>query len=364
MSSITTFDTFQRMLRIAADDTGGPRDQEVVSMRFIPCFKMFANIDRTLYFPHFFSWMGENRELSIAPILRRIGDLAASGKWGMVTNSASLEVLGERMGEDNVVEWRVWTADHLHGPVDSTMTLHFEWISLDRNGLPLERLALARMNTTAVEILDHGVVRPTSFPPDLAHYLRRTEPKSQGSEKPLQSVPEPFRALALGEELFRAKSGPRAQVFLAEKSFDTSLYESNLVGNIYFSNYAMWLAKLRDTYFFGLAPELFRGVGEQGALKCLRCDVGHLREAMPFDTISVSMSLKALYRHGADLYFEFFKQEPDGRKTKLAYADHRAVWVQRDQRNNAVAASLPTALRGALWQAAQRSDASPRLATA
>lgn len=155
-----TFQQAGELLKVTIEDTGGPQGQEVFVNKFIPNFKIFASLDRTLYFPHFFSWMGETRELSASPVLHHISELTSTGKWGLVTNNASLEILGERMGEDNVLQVRLWAGD-MHGPTGSTVELFFEWVSWGNEG-PLERIAFARMKTTWVEILGHGLVRPRS----------------------------------------------------------------------------------------------------------------------------------------------------------------------------------------------------------
>lgn len=349
-----TFEQASDLLKLVADKTGGPQDQEVLINKFIPNFRMFANLDRSLYFPNFFSWMGEIRELSAAPVLRQIGDLATTGKWGLVTNNASLQILGETMGEDNIIEARIWTAGSLHGPANSTMEIVFEWVSWADGG-PIERIALGRMKTTWVEVLAHGLVRPEKFPPLLHDFMSSMEARNDAPDT-LRSLPEPLRNVDMGEVLFQAKNGPRAQVFLTDKSYETSLYDSNLVGNLYFANYSMWMAKLREAYFFALAPNLYRGIGEQGTLKCLSCNIDHLREGMPFDTIYATMSLQTLYRTGADLYFEFFKKEPDGRTTKLAFGNHKAIWMVRDASGKSVPSAMPKSFADTLLAAANRDD--------
>jgi hypothetical protein len=42
------------------------------------------------------------------------------------------------------------------------------------------------------------------------------------------------------------------------------------------------------------------------------------------------MALKALNTFSATFYFEYFRQEPDGTRIKLAVGEHLAVWVKRD----------------------------------
>ncbi|MCF8106971.1 MAG: hypothetical protein K9K64_15955, partial [Desulfohalobiaceae bacterium] len=113
-------------------------------------------------------------------------------------------------------------------------------------------------------------------------------------------------------------------------------------GNIYFAHYPAWQGKTRDRYFFGLIPEYYRGTGESGELICLDCRVDHLREAMPFDRILVTMALKELRTFSLRLYFEYFRLDPDGSRTKLAYGEQKAIWVVRDEHGNPVPAPFPS----------------------
>lgn len=73
---------------------------------------------------------------------------------------------------------------------------------------------------------------------------------------------------------------------------------------------------------------------------------------MPFDVIHITMALSGLYENGVELYFEFFREDADGTRTKVAYGDHRAVWMARDARGRSVAKSLPRKLAEPLQQAA------------
>jgi enediyne polyketide synthase len=334
------------LLTITPDFTGGPQGQETLVRNFIPPFKLFCDVDRGLYFPHFFADMGATRELSAAPILDQIHQVVSSGKVGLVTNNASLDILGDRMGQDNIVQARLWQTTM----VDSTIELIFEWRAMERDQ-PIERIALAKMKTTWVEILSYGVVKPVPLPPFYDDFVATMMPRYEAPDT-LPPLPEPYRDLSMGQTVFRAKHGPRTTVPLASKSYETSQLESNLIANIYFSNYSIWMARLRESYFFPLAADAYRAGGRLGVLKCVHCSIHHLREGMPFDTIVVAMALKALHENGIELSFEFFRKE-NGETVKVAFGEHRAVWMMRDADDRPVAARLPKAITQALLTAAR-----------
>jgi len=166
--------------------------------------------------------------------------------------------------------------------------------------------------------------------------------------------PEPIAHLQLDNnepEEYQAPKGPSIHPILHEQTFDTSLADANIVGNIYFAHYYTWLGHTRDRYFFQLIPEYYRGIGEKGELLCTECLVNHLREAMPFDRIVVTMALKKLTRAHVVLYFEFFRQEQDGKRTKLAYGEQTNVWTKRDAKGKPEATPFPNPVKEAFHRA-------------
>lgn len=144
------------------------------------------------------------------------------------------------------------------------------------------------------------------------------------------------------------------KALLYEHVFESSLEDANLVGNIYFANYYRWQGRTRDEYFRTTAPELYRGTGEAGELRCLFCKIEHLREAMPFDPIAVRMSLVALHERGARLRFDYFRVNPDGGRDKLGSGEHVAGWFAPTAAGEWAPAPLPPVFRDALLAAGGR----------
>jgi enediyne polyketide synthase len=332
---------------VISAEPNGPQDQSVFVHRFIPDFKTFANLNRSIYFSHFFNWMGQSREMSSLPVLDRIRELTETGRWGQVTNWASIEVLGECRNRDRVVEARMWCGQ-VGGSKNSSATLNFDWISIGDDGVE-ERIATGQMGFTWVEILGHGVVRPAEFPPEYRDFIASMIARN---DKPNSYIPapEPYRSLTKGQTLFQAAEGPNTAVQIAQKVFETGLFDANLVGNLYFGNYSIWMGKLRDAHFHGLAPHLYRGIGEAGELTCVKSRIQHLREAMPFDDILVTMGIKAVHQNGVDLQFEFHKVTPEGHTEKLATADHQTIWTRPGADGEKEACELPKEILGALLE--------------
>ncbi len=304
---------------------------EAFAMRIPLGFRPNAQLSRTVYFTNYMFWIGEIREVSIWPVLRKVVDQFATGKWGIVTNHSHLRILGEATARDHM-EIRFWALNN-YGPADSTMDLSFDFRKILPDGR-YERLALCDQQVTWVRILEHGVVKPEAYPAYYWDFMKPMLPVNEDVDvvEPLPESLEPLHREDADDILYKAPSGPVVRPLIHEHIIETSLDCSNLVGNIYFANYYLWQGQTRDRYFFGVIPEHYRGTGEAGELLCLDCKVYHLREAMPFDRIVVTMALEELKTTGAAFYFEYFRQEPDRSRTKLAHGSQKTVWVKRDSK--------------------------------
>jgi acyl-CoA thioesterase FadM len=274
------------------------------------------------------------------PVLREVSRQFATGKYGTVTNNSYVKILGEATAQDQI-EIRLWASGN-GGPADSTMDLTFDFRKILAGG-KYQRLAWCEQQVTWVKILDHGLVKPEPYPKYYWKLMRDMLPRYDAPNTP-EALPESLAHLRGTEadvSQYLAPSGPVVRPVLHEQIIDTSLDNSNLVGNIYFANYYTWMGQTRDRYFFNLIPDYFRGTGEKGELLCLECRVDHLREAMPFDRILVTMGLKVLNTFSAALYFEYFRLEPDGTRIKLAVGEHLAVWVKRNDQGQPIPAPFP-----------------------
>jgi len=153
---------------------------------------------------------------------------------------------------------------------------------------------------------------------------------TRDSTDPLANIPTSLEGLKIGEALWTADDVD-AGVPLAREVFSTSLQDSNLVGNLYFSNYSAWQGRLRDRLLHEIAPECFdlRQLGAQP--ECLFFSTHHLREAMPFDSIEAQMSVKAMYDGALDLWFDYYRVDMTGTREKLAVGEHRIALVSTSQ---------------------------------
>lgn len=80
-----------------------------------------------------------------------------------------------------------------------------------------------------------------------------------------------------------------------------------------------------------------------GQFVTTNCEVKHLREAMPFDRIVVTMQIHKIWRRGLNLYFEYFKLEPSGDRIKIAYGHNTLAWCSIDESDKYITQDMPDA---------------------
>ena len=314
---------------------GGPQGQVVYVQRFPVTFKNNQQLSRRVYFTSYFDWIGLMREYSLYPIMSKITDFTESGGWGLATNQVITRIWGDLRAND-VVEIRCWV-ERVLNKTGATFDTSFEWNKVLTDG-QTEKIAYGELRSTWIQITGHGVARIGELPTFLEKFVNEMKPKEEAKVSSLESVEKQYVKFDMGKitKDFKNKG------LLFEQNFQTSLEDSNLVGNIYFSNYAKWLGRTRDLFFYNLVPGNYRGTGENGEFFTLNCDIFHLQEAMPFDNVLVKMYVSEIFERGFNLYFEYFLNNKSITK-KLASATQKIQWVKR--KNNVL---FPEELPGAI----------------
>ena len=334
-----TFDKSKYKLEVQHDVS---QNQIVFTKRFPVTFKHTQNMSRSVYFANYFDWMGDIREYCLSPIIKNIKELLEKGQLGMATNSAKVRILGE-LRADDVVEARFWL-QKISGKEDAVYDFNFDWFRIRPDGSN-ERVALSEQRISWIKITGHGegvLVRPPQIFQD---FMSTLKPKENIRNIPVEFT-ESFKNLTLGPEMPFNK-GINNKSLLKESVIETTLADSNLVGNIYFSNYSKWLGRVRDTFFYNILSDYYKGFGEMGEFKCLSCDINHLGEAMPFDKVIIKMYLDKVYENGMDLNFEFYKEQKNQSFQKLAFARHKIVWCKM-HKNGVAPEKMPAQLMKAI----------------
>ncbi len=323
-----------------------PQGQLVYEQRFQASFKDSGSISRHVYFSQYFRWIGKIREIPMESIAERILGDFLTGEWGMVTNTVSLRVVGEATAYD-VIQARAWVGSI----IDSSFTTYIEFCQV----LPdesLTRLAIAEVKATWVRLVDYGVPSPMPFPDYLQEYLDQfateqpaTIDLQQPDSLPLPPLPASLRGVSLGHLLQQSSSQERYGQLIYSEVFQTTLEESNLVGNVYYGNYFIWQGRILDLFLYSIAPEYLRVSNPCGEMVCLYSRMDYLKEAMPFDKICVLLYVSSVFECGATFNFEFFREQPDGTREKLHVGQQEVAWVERQVNGTPVSAPLPPILR-------------------
>lgn len=297
----------------------GPGGQPRYVNRHPIVFREASSPSGNIRTTHFVNWMGHLRELATLSLFPQWIPDFRSGDWGAVTNSTTLDVRRAATAGD-IVEGSVWT-EAAGGPAGSTLELAFEWTC---NG---ERLASGSMRTTWVRITGHGEAEPSANPPYLQAFVDANLPQRPGA-------PRERPRTDLGELRFEA--GPRGKA-LHEHRIRTGFEHSNIVGNIYFANYTTWIGECVDQWCYSRVSGLL--TKRLGELRCISAELSHLREAMPFDEITIRIRRSRIHERGLILSTEVFRGEH-----KLAAGQITLAWFAPDDSGTWTAHSLPQEL--------------------
>lgn len=297
----------------------GPGGRLAMVYRFPVTYQDLKTLGRTVNFASFLTWTGKMRELSSWPIYRELQRFFEPGTHAAVTNYARFRAGAEARLQD-AIEVRVW----LGGSTGKSFNLFFDWRKQAEGGT--ERLALTELGVTFVEVLGHGVVRPVRYPEFFRNYVAQLGPQREGQNDP-DPLPEPLAALEAGATHWTRKPGPEDGPLVLERTFESTLEDSNIVGNIYFSRFAEWQARLRDLYVHSVMPQAF--ADRHHEFLCVSSTLDFLRDMMPFDRVTVKMSLEALHECGVTLRYQYVREAEGRPPEKLASGTHRALWVSR-----------------------------------
>jgi acyl-CoA thioesterase FadM len=309
-------------------------------------FKDSTLLQKLVDYTMFAIWMGKLRESALFEIGNMIVQDSCSGIYAWVTNNSKIEVYGTISSFD-LLEGKVWTSQRF-GSKNSSNILHFEWNKINNDGTK-ERVAYCEMSTTWVTIKDHGIVEASAYPDYLDTFMLRIERSKFSKFSSEQLAENKFNQktdLKLSENvLYKAKNTPLIKPMIHTEYVQTSMKHANLIGNVYFAHYYEWQKLCIDKYIYNIVPDLYKGIGKDGELFVIHSEVNHLREAMPFYTIKITMHLKTLYDNGMEFSFNYYgtvDQETD-EWVKLANGSCRGVWSKKID-DKLVAVKLPDSI--------------------
>lgn len=121
-----------------------------------------------------------------------------------------------------------------------------------------------------------------------------------------------------------------------------SFQETNLVGNVYYTNHLGWQGRCRELFLRDHAPDVIDELSRGLILATVRCACEYFVELAAFDEVLVRMSLAELLQNRITLAFEYWRGE------ELVARGEQQVACMKREGERLSSAPVPPSLREAL----------------
>jgi enediyne core biosynthesis thioesterase len=125
-----------------------------------------------------------------------------------------------------------------------------------------------------------------------------------------------------------------------------SFEETNLVGNVYYTNHLRWQGRCRELFLHRYVPELLDELARDLSLVTVRVTCDYLTELFAFDEIVIRMRLGALVQNRVTMTFEYWRRT--GEREELVARGEQQVACMRREGARLVPVPVPPALQEAL----------------
>ena len=125
-----------------------------------------------------------------------------------------------------------------------------------------------------------------------------------------------------------------------------SFQETNLLGNVYYTNHLAWQGRCREMFLRDHAPDVLPELNRGLALATVRCSCEYFAEVGAFDEVIVRMRLVELVQNRIALAFDYWRKQPEAEE--LVARGEQQVACMRREGERLVPAPLPASLRAAL----------------
>jgi enediyne biosynthesis thioesterase len=121
-----------------------------------------------------------------------------------------------------------------------------------------------------------------------------------------------------------------------------SFAETNLVGNVYFTNHLAWQGRCRELFLRDHAPDVIAELSRGLSLATVSCSCEYFAELTAFDEIVVRMRLAELVQNRLRLAFEYWRG-----KELIARGEQQIACMKRAG-EKLLPTAVPPTLRAAL----------------
>ena len=122
--------------------------------------------------------------------------------------------------------------------------------------------------------------------------------------------------------------------------------ETNLIGNVYYTNHVRWQGRCREMFLRDRAPEVIEALKHGLALVTTRVSCEFMAELFAFDEIILRMRLGELGQNRITMKFEYWRHTTAGEEL-VARGEQQVACMHREG-EQVVPVPVPTQLREAL----------------
>ena len=125
-----------------------------------------------------------------------------------------------------------------------------------------------------------------------------------------------------------------------------SFEETNLVGNVYYTNHLSWQGRCRELFLREHAPDVVGELSRGFNLATVSCSCEYFAELAAFDEVIVRMRLAELVQNRMRLAFEYWRRK-NGSEELVARGEQQIACMRRAG-EKLLPAPVPQTLREAL----------------
>jgi enediyne biosynthesis thioesterase len=122
--------------------------------------------------------------------------------------------------------------------------------------------------------------------------------------------------------------------------------ETNLTGNVYYTNHVRWQGRCREMFLREHAPEILEFFADGFVLATISVSCEYLAELSAFNEVIVRMRLGAIKQNRIQMIFEYWKQTTAGEHLVARGEQQIACMLRKG--NQVEPTAIPTSLREAL----------------
>jgi enediyne biosynthesis thioesterase len=115
-----------------------------------------------------------------------------------------------------------------------------------------------------------------------------------------------------------------------EYRFLVSFEETNVVGNVYFSNYFVWQGKCREAFLAAYAPQVLEDFAAGHGMITKESSCEFHNESFAFDNLLIRMTLDKINRTSITMNFQYFRDEEE--PVLLATGRQSTIWASPGQK--------------------------------